>query len=180
MLDPVFALGIAERFAGTGAEAPVVPPVVEELPAGRSRARRRQFVIAIDGVDFLVSGLEEAQELLDQARQLAKEQTEEIIHKAKRQPTATESTAQSESAVSLPELRPPAIKSSSDLPAVQDLVRLVQEQLALMFRDADREVQRHREQMQTAQRFVDMAAAYERDMAAEQEMEIVVAVMMML
>lgn len=52
----------------------ITPPVVDapsQRPAGRAKHRKRRYIVEIDNQEFEVSGIEEAQELLDKAKNLA-------------------------------------------------------------------------------------------------------------
>ena len=71
-------------FAAGGAAAPTPTPVdAAPTPAGSSN-RRRKYVVAIDGQDFIVGSVDEAMQLLQQARALAERQVEAKAERVER------------------------------------------------------------------------------------------------
>lgn len=66
--------GFADLTSGVVVEAPSAP-----TPAGRSKRRRRRYVIEIDGQEFEVDSVEEAEALLIKAKALAQDVIEGVL-----------------------------------------------------------------------------------------------------
>lgn len=58
------------------------PPVVETGPTPAGRKKRRKYVIEVDEQEFIVDSIEQAQALLDRARELAKQTAEKAAEQA--------------------------------------------------------------------------------------------------
>ena len=96
-------------FAAGGAAAPTPTPApAVPTPAGISRHKRRHYVVAIDGQDFIVDSADEAMQILQRARAIAERQVE-------RKAANVERRLKKRAAVPVVSLPPPVITVPAEL-----------------------------------------------------------------
>lgn len=94
--------------------------------AGKSRAKRKKYIVEIDGEDFHVESPAEAQRLLDRAREVAEEAVELVKEAPKK---------------ARPNLKSPRIRvrgEGEDLQAIVSIVAKTRDDIRRLYRDASR------------------------------------------
>lgn len=94
--------------------------------AGKSRAKRKKYIVEIDGEDFHVESPAEAQRLLDRAREVAEEAVELVKEAPKK---------------ARPSLKSPRIRvrgEGEDLQAIVSIVAKTRDDIRRLYRDASR------------------------------------------
>jgi hypothetical protein len=121
---------------------PVPEPVPAQTPAGISRHRRRHYV-EIDGQQFVVNSVDEARQLLEQARALAERQAEErrdvVVKKLKRKRVVPVVRIAAPVVTASPELRADLAPLIADIDRLYERAAQAAELRLLMFKQLQAE-----------------------------------------
>jgi hypothetical protein len=142
VVRPGYASLVLESFAPTILGGEVAVAAEQPAGGGRSRKSRRKYAVEIDGEEFLVESVAEAESLLRQAEEIAAEKAAKQVERAATQKKSRRAVVKdARRALPLPQVRVVGSDTDATAAAIESALRASMQRIEEQYKSAIRSVE---------------------------------------